>query len=56
MVADLCALVAGSSESADRTDCTPTAMPGYRRLHAERGHYRGVVRRRRGLRGWIIGH
>jgi hypothetical protein len=35
----------------------PDGDAGYRRLsQAERGHYRGVVRRCRGLRCWLIGH
>jgi hypothetical protein len=32
------------------------AVAGYRGSNAEGGHYRGVVRRRRCRRCWVIGH
>jgi uncharacterized protein YndB with AHSA1/START domain len=34
----------------------PMPVAGYRGSNAEGGHYRGVVRRRRCRRRWVIGH
>ncbi len=45
----------GDLRPPDRSDCPPMAVAGYRGSKAERGHYRGVVRRRR-CRCWVIGH